>query len=894
MRILSILILVLIGQQSIFCQNQRQEISLNSNWQFVKSDLSINSLSQAKLNWDRIQIPHTYNDEDTFDDKEGYYRGKTWYKRSLKLSESQLKKNLYLYFEGVNQEAIVYVNGKLAGKHEGGYTRFCFDITNLVEKKANDKADCELLVQVDNKFNENIPTLTADFTFYGGIYRDVYLISTNKTHFSLSDYASKGIYISTPKVSKHKADIEIKGLITSNNSLKNVLVTNILKDKKGDVVFKEIKKVKLNGEQEIAFNFNFNVKNPRLWSIDDPYLYTLHSVLTDPITKKELDYVTNPVGFRWFTFSADNGFFLNGVQTKLIGVNRHQDYKGLGNALPDYLHLTDIAKIKEMGGNVLRIAHYPQDPVVLEMCDKLGIITSVEIPMCNRITESEAFYSNSLTMMEEMIKQNYNHPSVVVWAYMNEILLRPKYEDNKERQKEYYKNINHLAQRIENKARSLDPYRYTMIPNHGAFDRYVEVGLTEIPMIVGWNLYQGWYGGKFSQFGEYLDRHHKELSHKPVLVTEYGAGADPRLHTFNPVGFDFSVEYATDYHRAYLKAINERDFVSGAMVWNQFDFGSEGRGDAVPHINNKGLSTFEREPKEPYYLYKVNNSTEPIVVISSKNWTNRSAVSDSVNNSVATQEIILMSNLPEVQLELNGRLLGTRSVRNSDAKFNVPFINGENILVAKAKTDSSEVIDVANIKFEVLPFNTSEADFNYIAINAGSHQYFSDDIIQQNWVPDKPYSVGSWGYIGGESFKVKTWHGTNPAASVNIAGTKNDPIYQSQRVNPEAYKFDVPSGEYIVELHFAELLGKKDAKTLAYNLGNDAVEVDVEQREFAVKINENVVIENLNLAQDFGEYFPFIQKNRIIVDHGEGIVIRFNSSKGMPIINALSVRKITN
>ncbi|TRX66068.1 glycoside hydrolase family 2 TIM barrel-domain containing protein [Carboxylicivirga sp. M1479] len=894
MRILFILTLVLIGQQSIFCQKQRQEISLNSNWQFVKSDISIDSLSQAKLNWERIQIPHTYNSKDAFDDQEGYYRGKTWYRRDVKLSESQLKKNLYLYFEGVNQEAIVYVNGKLAGKHEGGYTRFCFDITDLVEKKVNGKADCEILVQVDNRFNENIPTLTADFTFYGGIYRDVYLISTHKTHFSLSDYASNGIYISTPKVSKQKADIEIKGLITSDKTLKDVLVTNILKDKNGDVVLEETKKVKLNGKHEIEFNLNNSLNNPRLWSIDNPYLYTLHSVLSDPVSKKELDYVTNPVGFRWFTFSADKGFFLNGIQTKLIGVNRHQDYKGLGNALPDYLHLTDIAKIKEMGGNVLRIAHYPQDPVVLEMCDKLGIIATVEIPMCNRITESEAFYSNSLTMMEEMIKQNYNHPSVVIWAYMNEILLRPKYEDNKERQKEYFKNINLLAQRIENKTRALDPYRYTMIPNHGAFDRYVEVGLTEIPMIVGWNLYQGWYGGKFSQFGEYLDRHHRELPHKPMLVTEYGAGADPRLHTFNPVAFDFSVEYATNYHRAYLKAIKERNFVAGAMVWNQFDFGSEGRGDAVPHMNNKGLSTFNRKPKEPYYLYKVSNSSEPIVVISSKNWNNRSAVSDSINNSVATQEIILMSNMSEVQLELNGRLLGTKKVRNNEARFNVPFINGENILVAKAKTDSAVVMDVANIKFEVLPFHTSNVDFNYIAINAGSHQYFSDNVIQQNWVPDKPYSVGSWGYIGGKTFKVKTWHGTNPTASENIIGTKNDPIYQSQRVNPKAYKFDLPAGEYIVELHFSELLKKEEIKKLAYNLGNDAIKVEVEEREFSVKINETTVIENLNLAQDFCEFVPFVLKNKIIIEGGEGITIRFNASKGVPVINALSIRKVTN
>jgi len=886
--IYTLLISLFLFQGTLFAQDSRIESSINSNWKFIKKDVNYLEILKTDSGWKEINIPYSYNAVDAFDDKPGYYRGKTWYKKTLYLDKSERDKNIYLYFEGAYQEVNVYVNGKLAGQHVGGFTRFCFDITKLVnlDKGSNEN---EILVSVNSRENEDIPPLRADFTFYGGIYRDVYLISTSKTQFSLNDFASNGVYITTPEVSMNSAKVNIRSIITRKDDQESVVLKNTLLDAEGKIVLEKSEILKLSAVEN-NFKTAFDLKNPKLWSIDTPYLYTLNSALFDPKTKKEIDFVSNTLGFRWFSFNADKGFSLNGEHIKLIGTNRHQDYEGLGNALPDYLHYADIINLKKMGGNVLRIAHYPQDPVVLEMCDKLGIVASVEIPIVGDITVSEGFTNNCLNMMEEMVKQNYNHPSVFIWAYMNEILLRDRGENDKWAWKA--DKVRELAQKIDDKTRALDPYRYTMIPNQGTFEDYYDAGLCAIPMIVGWNLYYGWYEPDFKGFDEYLALHREKLPNKPVLITEYGAGGDPRLHTFDPRRFDFSVEWETIYHQYYLKVLNKLDFVAGGMVWNLNDFGSEQRIDAVPHVNNKGLLSFNRVPKEPYYFYEVNLSKKPVVVIGSKSWDIRSSVSDSVNNQVATMPVTIYSNMASVQLELNGKSLGAKTIVDNQAIFQVPFVDGTNALVAKGITAELELIDVANISFKVIPFKTINASFDYINVDAGSHMFFTENTTHRTWLPDKPYSVGSWGYVGGEAYKETTRYGFKYTSSSSILNTENDPLYQTQRIKPEAYKFDVPSGEYIVELHFAELLSKDKPKSLVYNLGSDNIPAEAKEREFSVSINKQMVVNRLNLTKQVGDFIPFVQKNKVIVTDSKQIVIEFSEIKGDAIVSGISIRKI--
>ena len=358
----------------------------------------------------------------------------------------------------------------------------------------------------------------------------------NDVHFSMDDYGSAGIYITTPEVSKEKAIIETKYVLKNEtNQAKSVQLITQIVDKKGQPVLTSDKKIKF-GKSEInkTVTQDFLLKNPKLWSPDSPYLYRVVNQIKDIKTGNVLDESIQPLGLRWFKFDPKTGFFLNGEHLKLIGTNRHQDYLDKGNALSDEIHVRDIRLLKEMGGNFLRIAHYPQDPTILETCDRLGILTSVEIPIVNAITESEAFTENCLLRAEEMVKQNYNHPSLIIWAYMNEVLLRLPFDQKKEKERYevYAKNVTKLAAKIDERIRALDSKRYTMIPNHGAISRYKDAGVTGVPMILGWNLYQGWYGGKFADFDKNLDELHELFPNQALIITEYGADVHPRLHSF--------------------------------------------------------------------------------------------------------------------------------------------------------------------------------------------------------------------------------------------------------------------------------------------------------------------------------------------------------------------------
>ncbi|RYG00104.1 MAG: glycoside hydrolase family 2, partial [Chitinophagaceae bacterium] len=368
-----------------------------------------------------------------------------------------------------------------------------------------------------------------------------------------------------------------------------------------------------------------------------------------------------PVGLRYFSFDVNQGFILNGKPCKLIGASRHQDFAGLGDAVPKTLQVKDVELLKDMGGNFLRVAHYPQDQAILDACDRLGILASVEIPIVNEITESVAFTANCKAMQLEMIKQNYNHPSIIIWAYLNEVLLRMRHNDNPERKKQYLANIEKLAQELEDLTRKTDPTRYTLMSNHGDVNGYIKAGLIKIPMLVGWNLYQGWYGGKYEDFGPALDKIHQQIPDKPMLVTEFGADVDPRIHAFAPVRFDKSLEYGMLYHQTYIKDILKRPFVVGAAVWNLADFSSETREETMPFVNNKGLLTLDRKPKNTFYLYKANLQTRPFLKIGDGSWNLRSGIAKP-NENLVMQLVQVIANTDTVEVFANGNSLGKKTV----------------------------------------------------------------------------------------------------------------------------------------------------------------------------------------------------------------------------------------
>ena len=867
--------------------------TINSNWFFCKGDTS--TISSSKK-WSNVSLPHTWNAEDVSDEEPGYYRGEAWYKKTIYIPKSWKEKDIYLYFEGIAQVAEIYVNGKFAEKHIGSYSAFSFPITNFINFSTDENIPNEVVIKVDNSHNENIPPLSADFTFYGGIYRDVYLKALNKVHFDADNYASPGIFISTPSVNSNQAIVHIKGaFMNGSESKKKLNISQKIYDADGKLFAEQSSQIIVNAGQKNLFVQEFrNIKGPHLWSIEDPYLYRVVSSITDAASNQKLDEIINPLGFRWFQFDADKGFFLNGKSVKLIGASRHQDFKGLGNALSDEMHVHDVELLKQMGGNFLRIAHYPQDPAVIEACDRLGILTSVETPIVNRITESEEFAKNAKQMHLEMIKQYYNHPSLIIWTYMNEVLLMPRYAKGSDQQETYFKAVAKLAQELEDITHQEDSLRYTMIPNHGAFELYNKVGLTKIPKLVGWNLYQGWYSGTLEDFGKFLDKHHKELPNKPVLVTEYGSDADIRIHNFKPERFDKSIEYTTILHQSYLKDMMSRPFVAAAIIWNLAEFNSEQRTETTPHVNAKGLLTWDRKVKDGYRFYQSNLLTQPYLQIGSKEWNYRTGFSNSETALTCTQPITVFSNQKKIYLKLNGKEMGIQETNQGIAHFEVPFTNGKNDLTVSSNQNGQEITDHVDINFTMLSQNLKNPNLNFkeMNISLGDKRFFFDEKNGITWIPEQEYTPGSWGYTGGQVFTIKGSTRTGYGTTKDILGTEAEPIYQTQRTGIQQFRFDVPNGKYEIILHFAELTSPAKTNDLVYNLGSASTIEEFKERSFNVLMNGKEILTHLNNSGYLEPLRAVSTKQTVILNNNEGITIDFIAIKGDPILNAIQLKKV--
>ena len=879
----------------------KQVSAINNNWKFHKGDLKFDK-NHSPLDitlledsvWETINIPHTWNNIDAIDDTPGYYRGVGWYKKVIDIEAKNEENNVrtLMYFEGINQVTDVYVNGKWVGQHLGGYARFNFDITkflNFGEKNL-------LAIKVDNSHNEAIPPLTADFTFFGGIYRDVFLIKQNAIHFSMDDYSSSGVYITTPEVSKEKAHVQINCLLNNKtNQNRELTLINRIVDKEGDIISEKKQKIKIKKHvKQLSIKDSFLIDKPQLWSPDNPYLYQVITLIKDSKTGDIFDESIEPLGFRWFNFDPQKGFFLNGEYLKLIGTNRHQDYLKKGNALSDEMHVRDVLLLKEMGGNFLRISHYPQDPIVLETCDRLGILTSVEIPIVNAISESKDFSENSLLMVEEMVKQNFNHPSLIIWAYMNEVLLRSPFDKktDKERYTLYTNNVVKLASEIEELIRKLDSSRYTMIPNHGAVDLYKNAGLTDIPMILGWNLYQGWYGGVFTGFDKNLDELHNLFPSKPLIITEYGADVHHRLHSFDSERFDYTVEYGNRYHEHYLKAIMARPFIVGANIWNLNDFYSETRGYAKPNTNLKGITTLNREKKDTWWLYKTKLSAEPVIKFGQNEWKIRGGVAEA-GKDYCIQPVNIYSNNKSVQL-IHKDVVYNAEVIDNIARFSIPFKNGKNKLEAISTIQSKTYTDILDIDFRLAPYKFSEFEDDFYELNVllGSKRIYEDRVKSIVWIPEQEYFPGSWGYKGGEPYRPKTKYGSLPSSELDILDSEDDPIYQTQRIGIKKFKLDVPNGQYTISLHWAELESDINHEKLVYNLGDDKVSDGYSDRIFNVVLNGNYIEKNLNISEKYGAEKAVSVKYQITVIDGTGISIDFEAVKSVPILTAIQIRKI--
>ncbi len=855
---------------------QRIERSINESWVFMQQG------KQSVL----VNIPHSWNTEDSTDDTPGYFRGVGTYEKQLFINDNIDNHSVYLYFEGANQVTQVWVNDNYIGKHIGGYSAFCFDISSAISQGKN-----KIKVVVDNSHNPDIAPLSADFTFFGGIYRDVNLIITPKTHISTTHYGSSGVYVTTPQVTEDSAKVELRTMLTNNSAQKTTLyLHHKIVSAEGEVVKTMRNKVTLApNSQNIEFSTSCDISSPQLWSPDTPYLYTLYTTLCDK-SGNQLDCVSNAIGMRNFRLDPAKGFYINGKRFKLMGTNRHQDYALRANALSDALHIADIRTIKDMGSNFLRISHYPQDRIVTRMCDRLGLVTSVEIPIVNAITPSDAFLENSLEMIREMVYQDYNSPSVMIWAYMNEVLLRTPYlKSETDKRDIYYAHTYKHAAAIDSLLRELDPHRLTMIPCHKSEYKYRDSKLLSLPDIIGWNLYYGWYERDIEGFGTFIDQIHAKYPNQGIMISEYGADMDIRLHSLHPERYDYTCEYGLFFHQYHLREILKRDHVVGANVWNYNDFHSEARNDGIPHINNKGLVDAAREKKDVYYLHKAAYSSTPFIKVGGEHWRNRGGVTV---DGICNQKVAVLTNGSSVELIHNGKSLGSAEVVDFTANFEVPFIDGVNHIKAITVKDGVEVCDSVTLPFKGYPSLIS-ADFEELNILLGTTRYFDDREDNIAWIPEKEYYTGSWGYIGGQANRQVAADGKSSLpATINIdfPNTTKDPIWQTQRKNMEAFRADVPDGKYCVMLYFAEWESMANKEEIVNILGGGAqVSNRKAERVFDVSINNTKMLSAFDITAEVGAEQGIIKKFMVDVTNNQGINICLTPLCGEPTLCAVRI-----
>lgn len=873
---------------AMFCFSQRSKESINESWHYVAGDvLGAEKVDFNDKSLQTVNLPHTWNGVDAYTEKK-YYRGVGWYRKDLNLTSKYADKKLFLNFEGVFLKATIYVNGKLVGEHKGGYTAFTFDISDFVSIPGKNS----IAIKVDSSKDLNLPPISGDYTMFGGIYRDVYLLTNEQIHFDQTNLGSNGVFIETPTVDEKGATVKVKGTIV-NQSTKNrtLIVVSKIIDKSGKIVTQIKSKLKLNAGAKGNFEQQSEtIANPNLWSPDNPYLYTIQTtILSDDKKQVEFDLLSQPLGLRWFSFNPDSGFYLNGKHLKLIGAARHQDYRGLGNALDNDLQRRDVELLKAMGGNFIRVSHYPHDPTIVEMCDKLGILVWEETPLGNTFYDNEELKATCVSSLKEMIRQNYNHPSIIIWGYMNEVGLGTSKLADKEKKKEIYEITAKFAKELESILRSEDKTRLsTMALNSGGTGYYKEYGFSSLPNVIGWNTYYGWYKGKFEDFGVFIDKVHKESPEINSIISEFGAGSDQRLHSLSPEQFDFSIEWQQLYHESYLNQIFSRKFIAGATVWNFIDFNAAGRQESTPRINNKGLLYNNRTPKDVYYLYQAWLVKSPVLHIASRDWQIRKGIQADPNDTTVTQPIKIYSNLDKVELFLNGNSIGVNSIKNGFCVWNVPFTNGKNFLLAKGENTNKIYEDALQIDFEIVPAilnQVKDKDFE-IAVNVGSNCFFTDPINNSTWLPDQPYKSGGFGYVGGEIYRPtegKIGHQSE------VFQTRNVPLYQTFRYGLTDYKFDVADGEYEVELHFAGF-GNKLSKSI-YDV-SESEEKGKETDEFNVFLNGNMSLENFCPEVQYGSLNAVYKTFVVQAKNLKGLTISFEKLKGNPFINAIKVRRL--
>lgn len=631
----------------------RNIVNINTDWFFSKGELLPPDIP---TDFARIDLPHTWNNVDGQDGGNDYYRGTCTYLKRLPHVEGEC---VFLEIAGAAMRAVVYLNGEKLASHDGGYSAFRVEITDKL------LGDDLLCIQVDNSANEEVYPQKADFTFYGGIYRDVNLVVVPKEHFSLSYYGSPGIK-ATPKVdpAAHTAEITVE---TWQNADK-VEIT-------------------VNGVTQTAVSFGghaactFKMDNVRLWDgLNDPYLYTAAARLDSG------DEVIVQFGCRTAAVDAQRGFLLNGREYPLRGVSRHQDRQGKGTAISREDMEEDLSIIQEIGANSIRLAHYQHDQYFYDLCDQAGLVVWAEIPYITK--HMDGGNSNTQVMMRELIAQSYHHPSIVCWGLSNEITASGNMTENM--------YANHLE--LNRLCHDMDPTRLTSMAH--VFMLETDSPMVQIADANAYNLYFGWYLGSLEQNDTFFDEYHHRFPDRPIGFSEYGADANPRFHSKAPDAGDYSEEYQCLYHEHILRLVEARHWLWCTYVWNLFDFAADGRDEGGEHgLNQKGLVSFDRKiRKDAFYLYKAHWSKDPFVHLCGHRYRYRDG---------EMTQIKVYTNQPNVTLYVDGEEKESRAA-DKVAEFTIPLAGQHIVRAVAGSCEDTMEIERVETPFEEYRFLKEE------------------------------------------------------------------------------------------------------------------------------------------------------------------------------------------
>jgi beta-galactosidase len=854
----------------------RVSVDLSHGWRFREGDglSDVPSGSFDDSQWSQVELPHTWNrlgNEGTERSAlTNAVQGVGWYRLRFRTPSSRTARRYFLQFDGVGAIADVWLNGHYLGKHAGAFSRFRFDASAAM----NPSGENLLVVKADNSrpqpgsTTENVIPLSADFFVFGGIYRSVALIATDLVHADMLDFGGPGLYARAVTVDSDSAAVQVRAkLVNDGSTPREVLVETRIESDANVIVASQSNRLSASPGELAIINDTLHVERPRLWQgMRDPYLYRV--VMT--VRSRDgllLDEVVQPLGMRSLHFDSDKGLFLNGEHLFLKGVSMHQDRPVKGWAISRADQAEDFDLLQDLGANAVRLAHYQHDQYSYELADALGIVVWAEIPLVDKVSfdgssANPLLAANARQQLTELIRQNYNHPSIAVWSIGNETDLTATSTRGPSILADLFKSLNALA-------KAEDPGRFTAYADcceignmpqksrdtPGAAPRDVIVGITDT---AGYNRYFGWYAGRLEDFGPMLDEAHSRHPALPIAVSEYGAGGALTQHTddaaggpINPHGRPHPEELQNRYHEASWSALRDRGYLWGVYIWNLFDFSSDSRREGdLTDINEKGLISYDRRTrKDAFYFYRANWSSQPTLHLVGRRY---------IDRAYGVVDVKAYSNAAQAKLWLNDRDQGVAPCMGGICLWHsVHLLSGTNELRATADMAGTALTDSMRWAFSGSPAS--------VRIKAGDISGYLTK-AGQRYGSDSYFSGGLAGSINRPDTR----------ASERIAVAADDPgIYDSFREGAFAYRVPVPSGRYRVTLKFEEPTAGKAG-----------------MREFNVLVNGKIALKRFDIFAAAGGPLKGVDRAFDWTLREDTLLIEFVPLKGAALVSALSIESL--